>query len=409
MRSNQTIKTKLRKGLLALSLITFGLLASGVVKAQTNEDLLKLLVQKGTITQSEADSLKKNFEERDVKQQSILDSFPLRLGRSLSLSGYTQVAYQNFQQSGKTNGFTIKRARLDFQGHFSSKFDYRLLADFVGNSGANGSAATGGALISPMLVEAYITYKPWSWLNIKAGQMIVEFSQENVTQDRNLDMIERSQVVNALVARKGDSGNGLVDSIGNQNGRDIGIQVNGSFGKIKDYNLVDYYFQVLNGAGINTLDNNNSKDLDARLLFHPIKTLSLGGSYYNGYDRFTSNLTKNQERIRWGFEGAWEYDNLGVKGEWIKGQEGNTDPTVHDGYYAQASYFFLHHSLQPVVRYDVYNANLDKTGQTTKYWDLGLNYYFNVWTKVQVYYSLRGEDNAHIANNMFEAQLQLAF
>lgn len=180
MRSNQTIKTKLRKGLLALSLITFGLLASGVVKAQTNEDLLKLLVQKGTITQSEADSLKKNFEERDVKQQSILDSFPLRLGRSLSLSGYTQVAYQNFQQSGKTNGFTIKRARLDFQGHFSSKFDYRLLADFVGNSGANGSAATGGALISPMLVEAYITYKPWSWLNIKAGQMIVEFSRKTL-------------------------------------------------------------------------------------------------------------------------------------------------------------------------------------------------------------------------------------
>jgi phosphate-selective porin OprO/OprP len=409
MRSNQTIKATLRKGFLAFSLLTLGLLASGVVKAQTSEDLLKLLVQKGTITQSEADSLRNRYEDRDKRQQETLDSFPLRLGRSLSLSGYTQVVYQNFQQSGKTNGFSIKRARLDFQGHFSSKFDYRLLVDFVGNSGANGSVPTGGALISPMLVEGYIVYKPWTWLNVKAGQMIVQFSQENITQDRNLDLIERSQVVNALVARKGDSGNGLVDSIGNQNGRDIGIQVNGSFGKINDYNLVDYYFQVLNGAGINTLDNNDSKDLDARLVFHPIKTLSLGGAYYNGFDRFTSNLNKNQERIRWGFEGAWKYNNLDLKAEWIKGQEGNSNPTVHDGYYAQASYFLLHHSLQPVVRYDVYNSNLDKADQTTKYWDLGLNYFFNVWTKVQVYYSLRGEDNAHIANNMFEAQLQLAF
>jgi hypothetical protein len=145
------------------------------------------------------------------------------------------------------------------------------------------------------------------------------------------------------------------------------------------------------------------------LVFHPIKTLSLGGAYYNGFDRFTSNLNKNQERIRWGFEGAWKYNNLDLKAEWIKGQEGNSNPTVHDGYYAQASYFLLHHSLQPVVRYDVYNANLYKADQTTKYWDLGLNYFFNVWTKVQVYYSLRGEDNAHVPNNMFEAQLQLAF
>ena len=141
------------------------------------------------------------------------------------------MVYQNFEHpvAGKYHdGFSIKRARLDFQGHFSSQFDYRLLVDFVGQSGANGTAPTGGQLISPFLVEANITYKPFTWLNVKAGQMIVEFSQENVTQDRNLDLIERSQVVNALVARKGDAANGLVDSIGNQNGRDIGIQLNGS-------------------------------------------------------------------------------------------------------------------------------------------------------------------------------------
>lgn len=373
--------------------------------AQTNNDILNLLTKKGTITQQEADSIRKEQQKTDQH----LDSFPLRLARNLDLSGYTQVNYLNFQQGGKINGFQIKRARLDFQGHFSNKFDYRLLIDFVGNSGANGSAPTGGVLVSPLLVDAYITYKPFTWLNVKAGQQIVQFSLENLTQDRNLDLVERSQVVNALVARKGDSGNGLVDSIGNQNGRDLGVQLNGSLFKVKDYYVLDYYAQLLDGAGIDVTDNNQSKDFDARLVFHPIKKLAIGASYYNGFDRFTSSTTRDQGRLRWGADAALDLNRLGLKGEWIRGQEGFKSPTIHDGWYAQAGYFLIKHTLQAVARYDVYDPNTDKANAKTTYYDFGLNYFFNVWTKIQVYYSARGEENAHVANNMFETQFQLAF
>ena len=395
-----------------LKIIVFSsvlLLASVIARAQSASDLLDFLTKKGTITQQEADSIRADYAARQKRTETIQDSFPLSLGRQLALSGYTQIGYQNLQQSGKINGFYIKRARLDFQGHFSTKFDYRLLVDFVGASGASASAPTGGALISPTLIEANLTYKPFSWLNFKVGQMYVQFSQENMTQDRSMDMIERSQVVNALVARKGDAGNGLVDSIGNQNGRDVGIQVGGSLVPIKDFHLIDYAFQVLNGAGINTLDNNNSKDIDARLVFHPIRELSLGGSYYNGYDRFTSSLTKDQERIRWGVEGALNIGDLLVKSEYIRGQEGNKNPIVHDGEYAEVGYSFFNKKIQPIFRFDRYTPNLAKTTTTATYYDLGLNYYFNVWTKVQLYYSLRGEDGAHVANNLFEAQFQIAF
>ncbi|TDX00261.1 porin [Dinghuibacter silviterrae] len=379
------------------------------VWAQSGNDVLNLLTRKGTITKEEADSLRKVYTDEQRRNDNRLDSFPLRLARNLDLSGYTQVNYLNFQQSGKINGFQIKRARLDFQGHFSSKFDYRLLIDFVGNSGANGSAPTGGALVSPLLLDAYITYKPFTWLNVKAGQQLVQFSLENLTADRNLELVERSQVVNALVARKGDSGNGLVDSIGNQNGRDLGVQVNGSLFPIGDRHFVDYYIQILNGAGIDVSDNNNAKDVDARLVFHPIKALSIGGSYYNGYDRFTSSTTKDQGRIRWGADADLELDRWNLKGEWLRGQEGYKNVTLHDGYYAQAGYFLIKHTLQAVARYDVYDANVDKANLTTTYYDFGLNYFFNVWTKFQLYYSARAEQNAHVANNLFEAQFQLAF
>ena len=390
-------------------------------RAQSADDILRLMVKKGAITEKEADSLRGDYSARRHREEATADSFPLRLGRSISLSGYTQAVYTSYQhpQPGKyADGFSIKRARLDFQGHFSSQFDYRLLVDFVGQSGANGTAPTGGQLISPFLVESNITYKPFDFLNVKAGQMIVAFSQENMTQDRNLDLIERSQVVNALVGRKADAASGLVDSIGNQNGRDIGIQVNGSLIRTQDSYLLDYFVQLLDGAGINTLDNNPSKDIDARLVLHPFKHLTLGGSWYNGTDRFTGSPSKDQKRSRWGAELALNYERFSVKGEYIRGQEGSSTVshpqggsgiTQHEGWYGQAGYFVLPHKLQAVIRYDFYDPNTAKDQVKSTFYDLGLNYFFNVWTKLQVYYSLRNQQGIAVNNNLFEAQLQLAF
>jgi hypothetical protein len=397
---------------IAISLLTTSLFLSVIARAQTTDDILNLLTKKGTITEREADSIRRDYAAKQRQTEATADSFPLRLGRSVSLSGYAQTVYTNYehQLAGKYyDGFSIKRARLDFQGHFASQFDYRMLVDFVGQSGANGTAPTGGQLISPFLVEAYITYKPFTFLNFKAGQMIVAFSQENMTQDRNLYFVERSQVVNALVARKGDAANGLVDSLGNQNGRDIGIQAGGSIIKIKDYHLLDYTLQVLNGAGINSLDNNSYKDIDGRLVFHPLKVLSLGGSYYHGVDVFTSSLTKSQRRIRWGTELALNLDGLDIKGEYIRGWEGDSNPINHQGWYGQAAYFVIPKHLQALFRYDWYDSNMAKSNVNSTYYDFGLDYFFNVWTKLSLYYSLRNQEGPTVNNNMFEAQLQLAF
>ncbi len=380
------------------------------VIAQTPDDLLNLLVQKGTITQREADSMHAEYSAKQKAYDTRSDSFPLAIGRLLHLSGYTQFRYQNFQEPTKSNGFNIPRARLDFQGDFSTKWNYRLLIDFVGSSGTNGTAPTGGALVSPALMDAFISYKPFNFLKIIAGQFLLPFSQENLTADRFLETIDRSQAVSALSARKGDVSSGLVDSIGNQNGRDIGLMVNGSFIKIENHYLADLYFAVVNGAGINTLDNNPYKDFVGRLVLHPLKVLDIGASYYNGFDKFTSSPTISQERTRWGTEFALNYDQVSVKGEWIEGKEGDANHTVHQGWYLQGSYFLWPKHLQGVFRYDTYDPNLAKSKEqeTSTYYVLGLNYFFNVWTKIQMEYSYRTE-NPTIHNNMFAVQLQLGF
>ena len=318
---------------------------------QTTGELLNLLTQKGTITQKEADSIRAEYNKKQRAIESRSDSFPLSIGRLLRLSGYTQISYQNFQQPSNTNGFTIRRARLDFQGDFSTQWGYRILVDFVGGSG--GTAPTGGTLFSPELLDAYISYKAFDFLKITAGQFLLPFSQESLTPDRGLETIDRSQVVSALVARKGDVSNKLVDSIGNQVGRDIGLMMNGSLIKLENRYFIDYYLALVNGAGINTLDNNPYKDIGGRLVFHPFKILDLGVSYYNGFDIFTSSPGLNQERVRLGTEFALNYHLLSVKGEWIQGKEGNSNPIIHHGWYLQGSYFLWPKHLQGVFRYDL--------------------------------------------------------
>jgi hypothetical protein len=394
--------------LIFLSVLSFLLFSFEITQGQTTGELLNLLTQKGTITQKEADSIRAEYNKKQQAIESKSDSFPLSIGRLLRLSGYTQIGYQNFQSPSNSNGFTVRRARLDFQGDFSTKWGYRILVDFVGGSG--GTAPAGGTLFSPELLDAYISYKAADFLKITAGQFLIPFSQESLTPDRGLETIDRSQVVSALVARKGDISNKLVDSIGNQVGRDIGLMMNGSLIKLENRYLVDYYLALVNGAGINNLDNNPYKDIGGRLIFHPFKILDLGISYYNGFDVFTSSPGINQERVRLGTEFALNYRLLSVKGEWIQGKDGNANPIVHHGWYLQSSYFLWPKHLQGVFRYDVYDPDEAKPKDMEKstYYVFDLNYFFNVWTKIQMEYSWRIE-NPSVHNSAFAVQLQLGF
>ncbi|MDP4150448.1 MAG: porin [Bacteroidota bacterium] len=385
------------------------LLFAAAVRAQTPNDVLNILVQKGTITREEADSIRADYA---IKQQDALAkarSFPLGSSRLLQLSGYTQVRYNSFQQKGKADGFDIRRARLDFQGDFTKKWGYRLLIDFAGNSGANGSAATGGALVSPLLLDAFVAYKPGDYLKVTAGQFTIPFSLENLTQDRLLETADRSQVVSALVSRKGDGSNNIVDSVGNQNGRDLGLQFSGSLFGSGDRKIVDYYLALLNGAGIDVVDNNEFKDFVGRLAFHPVKALSIAGNYYNGFDRFSSSPTKDQNRIRWGGDLLLDLNRFTARAEWLKGEDGNVNPTVHEGWYAQGSYFVVPKIVQLVFRYDTYNPNKDKVHVTNTYYVFGTNLYFNSWTKLQLNYSRRTESGADVNNDLLTAQLQISF
>jgi phosphate-selective porin OprO/OprP len=366
-------------------LFIFTLLFSAfIAKAQQNDDLLNLLIQKKVLTQQEADSLRSDQAIKEQKKKDDQKAFPLSLGRALNLTGLFQERYQAFQGTSGIDGFDTRRARLDFKGAITSHWDYELYVEFAG---------------TPALLDGYTTYKFGDYLKISAGQFKIPFSIESLTSDSQLELLDRSQVEEALTAR-------AKDVLGNQNGRDIGAQVNGSFVKINDNYLFDYTFAVFNGNGINRADNNMDKDVAGRFTVHPIANLSVSYDFYHGRDIFGTS-TATQLRNRQGVDARYVYGPLSLTAEYDKGVDG---AIKRDGWYGQAAYFILPKKLQLAAKYDTYDPNKIVYTDRSTWYVGGINYFFNPWTKLYVDYSYRREEAAtQIKNNLFAAEIQVQF
>jgi phosphate-selective porin len=355
--------------------------------SQSANDILNLLISNKTISQSKVDSIRAEAALGQQQADASRKSFFITAARQMQLTGYTQIRYQTFQESGKHNGFDIRRARIDLRGSVTPIFTYRLQADLVDK---------------PKMIDAYGEIKLADYFSITAGQFKIPFSMENLASSNKLEMIDRSQVVEALVARS-------KDVIGNQNGRDIGVQVGGTLLKIKDLPLVEYRLGVFNGSGINVADTaNNAKDLAGRLIFTPIKGLSFGGSFYKGWDKAIKPDVpgQSQTRNRLGAEFSYVLSRFALKGEYIAGKDGKTNRA---GWYIQTGYFVIPQKLQVLGKYDVYDPNTSTPDNISTNYVFGANYNFNSWSRLQAFYTIRQEEGTAVKNNFFSAQYQIGF
>ena len=355
-------------------------------QAQQNEDLLNLLIKKNVLSQQEADSIRADQAVKEQAKKDKANQHNITIGtRALQLSGLVQTEYEGFQQTGVNNTFLLHRARLDVKGDINDSWNYEVYTEFAGTT---------------KLLDAYTTYKIADYLKISAGQFKIPYSLESLISDSQLDFIDRSQVVNALAGRS-------ADVIGNQNGRDIGVQLNGSFAKLDDQYLFDYTLGVFNGAGYDvTTDNNGHKDFVGRLSVHPITNLVVSGDFYNGVGNY-GTPAKNYKRNRGGIDARYTVGPLALQAEYDWGTDG---AIKRDGWYGQATYFVIPKHLQLAAKYDTYDPNTVITTDRTQIYTGGVNYFFNNWARFTVDYLARHEETAtQVKNNIFEAQLQLTF
>ena len=353
--------------------------------AQQNDDLINILLKKHVISQQEADSLRADQALKEQARKDKENQHDITIGsRALQIRGLLQTEYEGFQQAGVNNTFLLHRARLDVKGDIDDNWNYEVYTEFAGTT---------------KLLDAYTTYKIADYLKFTAGQFKVPFSLESLVQDSQLEFIDRSQVVNALAGRQ-------ADVIGNQQGRDIGIQISGSFAKADGRYLFDYTLGVFNGAGYDvTTDNNSHKDIAGRFTVHPIKNLDVSADFYDGQGNY-GTPAKNYLRNRSGFDARYVIAGLSLTAEYDKGTDG---VIKRDGWYGQAAYFVILKKLQLAAKYDIYDPNKAVKTDHTWIYTGGVNYFFNSWARLTLNYLDRREEVTQIPNDIFEAQLQLTF
>lgn len=353
------------------------------------DQLIDTLIQKGVITPEAASAIRAETAIKKQQEKEKQKEFWPTAGRQLALAGYTQVRYQfhsNTPDNATDNlsSFDIRRARLDFKGAFTERFDYRVQVDFAG--------------ATTKLLDATAAYTFDPALKITIGQFKIPFSLENLASSPKLETIDRSQVVEALVARG-------KDVIGNQNGRDIGIQVSGALFEIDNRKLVEYAAGVFNGAGINAIDANVNKDYAARLVVHPAAGLDIGGSYYNGYAALGKPLA-GIKRDRAGAELSYTFAPFTVKGEFIYGKDSESEKA---GWYAQAAVFALPKVLQFIIKYDTYDPDIDKLDNQTDIVLAGANLFITKWTFIQANYVLKYKSLDDIRDHAVLTQFTIQF
>jgi phosphate-selective porin OprO and OprP len=355
--------------------------------SQSSDDILNLLIANKSITQSQADSLRAEAAIKQQDKEVARKSFFVNAARQLSLSGYTQIRYQQLDEKLRRDGFDIRRARIDLKGALTPYLSYRLQTEFADK---------------PKIIDAYAEVKVKDYLIITAGQFKIPLSLENLTSSNKLEMIDRSMVVEALAARG-------KDVIGNQNGRDIGVQLSGTALKLNNLPFLDYRIGVFNGSGIMLGDTaNEAKDVGTRFNLTPLKGLAVAVSYYNGWGRALKPDVpgRSQERDRTGFEASYVTSRISLKGEYLIGHDGITN---RQGWYIQAGYFVIPLKLQVLGRYDTFDPNTDKNNNIFTNYTFGGNYNFNNLSRVQAFYTFR-ELQASDANlNYFSVQLQIGF
>jgi len=368
--------------ILSFFLVTLIILSQNIWASDVNK-ILNPLKDKELKSAKDAPTIKGELAVKKLEEKNKKKSFEAIAGELIKLSGYTQVRYRIRDDNNDT--FDIRRARLTLKGDISQRFSYKLQCEFGGTR--------------QKLLDAELGYKFNPHFKLTAGQFKIPFSQENLTSSAKLDTINRSQVVEALTARS-------KDVLGNQNGRDVGLKISGSFWQTSDNYLFDYAFGVFNGSGTNTSDHNEQKDFIGRLIFHPAKALSIGASFYKGKYTLSETPTQKNKRNRIGVEFAYVYNCLSLKGEYISGSDGSTKK---DGWYLQTGHCLIPKKIQWILKYDSFDPNTKISKNATDAYTIGVNWFFNNRAKLQVNYELKDEESQEKSNNTFIIQMQLGF
>ena len=234
--------------------------------------------------------------------------------------------WEEFKQNVKLGGYVIGKAavtdcHLDASTKSHTDFDLRLVRVYAGGQlmdfkynfqmEMNGVAGTSKER-GPHIVDAWIEWCKFKYVNVKFGQFKRAFTFENPMHPWDIGIGAYSQLIDKLA--------GMNDRVGEHccGGRDLGLQLQGDlFTRKRDgHSFLHYQVGVYNGQGINHKDENRGKDVIGGLWVMPVKDLAIGAFGWSG--SYTKNgITVDRNRFACGvkYESRWT-----VRGEYALSQ-----------------------------------------------------------------------------------------
>ncbi len=301
-----------------LLLCTFGVISA---TAQTTDEQAAQIAK---LTE-EVNQLKANSQKLD----KVVSALP-------KISGYVMGRYT---YADDQSTFRLRRVRMSVAGDIGSKIDYKFQAE----------------LSSFKLLDAYFNYKPFESFKVKAGQFKVPFTIENTDYTpTKMILADHPLVLDRLVGSSEKIGATTLKNTG----RELGIDIHGTLLN----KAVQYDLAIFNGAGLNTTDDNKSKDVVGRVKVTPVSGLTLSGSYYWGEfsDAFYT-------RERWSFGGVYDKNALLIRAEYVGGKTGFEEAELKsDGWYVLGGYRIAGGKWQVAARYDSFTENTDDRDNTTQ-------------------------------------------
>lgn len=264
-----------------------------------------------------------------------------------------------------------------------------------------------GEAVSSKMYEYFAEWTPSTAFKVRAGQYKMPFTLETPTSLTVLESANYSRTVQSLGAYGLDPGVGA----NNGGGRDLGIQVSGALFPASDgHNYFQYAVGVFQGAGINVVDNNNSKDIVGTLTIEPIKGFRVAGGAYIGEANYKADgqtEAGDHTRNRWALSTNYQSKLLNIRAEWLNGDDGGIKK---EGVYGTAQVYLVPDKFNAFVKADYFNKDKDQDASVIDY-TIGANFHVNKTCRFQLNYQYSdysvewGSKDA----NQITAQFQIVF
>jgi hypothetical protein len=373
--------------------------------------------------------------------------------RGVRVGGTIQVrfGYTDFEATApavpnvyhRKSSFEIGAALLTFTGSLYKDYSEGRNLDFALRFGASPQQGSTNSFLN--VLDANIIYSPLSTIDREDPQLTVTLGQQLLPFGLEVPATEELKPVIR---------NALFTTRLNLARRDLGLVVRGDLFPMVDFGynyrvpILAYALGVVNGSGPNTLDDNNVRDIIARLAFtvpsdfHSwLRQITLGGTAYVGEQNTfvgegaARTLAGRGKKQRLGVDVYYNHWPFGVTYEYIRGRDVSTpgaslaapgrvdlDSEAHtatvflsfgeqfvSGFRNQGRYDdWWPKTYQPFVRYDRFDPNVDADGDAVVVVTGGLNLFVAETTKFQVNLNWTDDQRTDVQREVV-AQAQVGF